>query len=204
VSFSNITFGAHVTEVALEIARLRANARRERFGEHRNRRGAAVLPQPYALAVRLERAREPGLEAREAPVDVFFPNSIRVRLSVLHVGHEPIEAGPLPPAERATLVGEPGQVHLEIATVSRIVGQVAKAAPQLLTEIVAQVRSKRTLPAPEPPEGDAEVVKRLIVGLARQAGMRRVRVGQLAERYQSDRSISRFAKIVDSRRHSRK
>jgi hypothetical protein len=82
-------------------------------------------------------------------------------------------------------------------------GQVAKATSELFPEIVAQVRSKRTLPAAEPPEGDAEVVKRLIVGLARQAGMGRVRVGQLAERYQSDRSISRFAKIVDSRRHSR-
>jgi hypothetical protein len=202
VSFSHITFAAHVTEVALELACLRAHARRERFAEHRNRCRAAVLPQPYALAIRLERPREPALEPREAPVDVLFQRAIRVRLFVLHLRDEPIQSGPLPPAERATLVSKPGQVHLEIATISGIVGQVAKAATELLTEIVAQVRSKRTLPAAEPPEGDAEVVKRLIVGLARKAGMGRVRVGQVAERYQSDRSISRFAKVVDSRGHS--
>ena len=179
VALANIAFGAHVTEVALEFACRRAHARRERFGEHRDRRGAAVLPQPYALAVGLERSREPGLEPREAPVDVLFQNPIRVRLFALHLRDEPIEAGPLPPAERATLVGEPGQVHLEIATGSGIVRQVAKATSQLLPEIVAQVRSKRTLPAAEAPEGDAEVVQRFIIGLIRKARMGRCRVGQV-------------------------
>ena len=58
-------------------------------------------------------------------------------------------------------------------------GCVAKATPQLLPEIVAEVRSKRTLPAAEAPKGHAEIVQRLIVRLAGKAGMGRGCVGQV-------------------------
>jgi len=58
--------------------------------------------------------------------------------------------------------------------------QIAKATPQLLPDISAKVWAKRTLPAAEAPQGDAEVVQRLLVGLVRQARVSRGRVGEVA------------------------
>ena len=153
------------------------------------------------FAVGCERLAQSILETREPAVDIAREHFIRIFLLLRQRGHEPRESRTLAAADAATLLAQPGQVHLEIAARPRIAGQIAEPSPQLCRDVLLHVWPECPLPAPKPPQCDAEIVECLGVGRVGQpvAGARRV--GEMAERHRPHDAVTRFSEIVDARGH---
>ena len=116
-------------------------------------------------------AREPLVhrlaESREGALDRPVEALVGLRLPLRELGRERVEPHALTRRERHALLGEPREMHLEVAALPARAGEPAQAVGHARADARPQPAAVRAHHAAEPAQRDAEVVQALgVLGMA--------------------------------------
>jgi hypothetical protein len=131
----------------------------------------------------------------------MLQNGVRLGFPFAEALEDPSQSRTLTTAERPPLFDEPREMDLEVSAGARVAGDIAEPPTELLGDVAAEVRPERAFPASEPPERDAKVVQRLVIGGFSEPVVSGDRVREVAEGHDADHSVGRFTKVVDARGH---